>query len=178
MSIKPKLIVLIIAFGLFGLNGNSQRIQIDPFISIDVDGEDATYQVVPALGENNTFCLWDGDSLQAFFITVQEEYDGNLDSVAKNTIKGMKSEGAKNIKILNEESFKNGDDKEVRSLAIQFTADGITHKQMFYVTEIKNACEIVIVTITDPSFFDSIKERSDKLMRSSSIKDEPEGVSP
>ncbi len=145
-------------------------VEITPGISLNIAGEDATFQEVPELGAGKFLCFWSGDALLAVAVGVHEKYDKDFKSFLAFTERGMKAQGAKGIKMAEISTFKTADDAEVRRFEVNYKSEGTPTRQAYYFVKSEAGYFSVIITLLDANAYDSVVTRTDKLLAGAKAK--------
>lgn len=144
-------------------------IQILPGLSLNTAGEDVTFQVLPEVGKDKCLCIWSGEAHLAFVLGTHEIFDKDWKAFVAHTEKGLVTAGAKKIQMLEGTAFKSDKEVEVRRYDLSMELDGQNSKQIYYIVKSANGYHSVIVTLLDPSAYDAVRARTDKLMATVSL---------
>lgn len=148
----------------------AEQIEINPRVKVEDIDADWTFQEIAGFGDKQYLCLWDGDTLQAFFDSTQDQFKGSYDRYKAALVRGIKGEGGKRLKIVDEYTLTTANEREFRAWILDYEIDDNHTKQTYYLTKTEDAFEVLIVTLTDREYFESIKTRTDKLIETAVVK--------
>lgn len=142
----------------------AREIPLASGLVVNIAGEDATFQEVPDLGKGKFLCLWSGDEHLAFVVTTHEAFKNDIAAFLAHTERGMKAEGARNIKMVEGAKFSAADGAEVRRYDATYSAQGDSRKQIYYMVRSATGYHSVVVTLLMPKAYDAVRARTDKVL--------------
>jgi hypothetical protein len=166
---KTLLITCLIAISLCTTAVGAKIVPIAPGLSVDIAGEDATFQELPEIGKEKYLCFWSGDTHLAFVLSTHEAYDKDLKSFLAHTERGMKAEGARNIKMSESVVLKSAQNGDARRYDFRYKSQGADIRQIYYIVKSDSGYYSVIVTLLDPAAYDAVCARTDKLMAAATL---------
>ena len=169
-----KVVIRLYLACLFCLSGVgsliAEELRLDQKIAVDVEGEDATFQIVKGMeSSGKLLCLWNGDVLEAIVSTRFESFEGDEAAYLKRTLSGMKAQNVKKIKSEEGGSLRTGSGIEFQAYTVRAKQDEQDSVQLMYFAKLEEGIEFVLFTLQSPEFLNDVKSRADKVIRSSAL---------